>query len=139
MVTRTTRRALYVLVGLSCAALLAAATCCWAIADIEVVIDVSPNVLNLQNQAQVVTVHTEIDCSLVAGATVTLNGITIASWKADDRGDFVAKFSMNDVKDLPLNIDEYNTLTLSGVTRAGDLFTGSQNILVINNVPAGKQ
>jgi hypothetical protein len=46
-------------------------------------IQVSPNVLNLQNNGQVVTVHTEIAYSLVVAETVYMNGIAINSWKAD--------------------------------------------------------
>ncbi len=107
---------------------------------IVISIDVSPSVLNLQNQGEVVTVHTNIAYSLVAGSTVSLNGIEISWWKSDDRGYFVAKFLMSDVKNLPgLVIGGYNTLTLEGVTKAGVSFTGSEEIKVINNIPAGKK
>lgn len=136
MMTQTRRRALQILAGLCFVAILATAVC-WA--DDAITIDVAPNVLNLQNQGQVVTIHTDIDYNLVAGSSVTLNDIEIASWKADDRGDFVAKFLMDEVKDLPLNIGQYNTLMLRGETRTGQPFSGSQDILVINNIPAGKK
>ncbi len=107
---------------------------------IVIAIDVSPSVLNLQNQGEVVTVHTSIAYNLVAGSTVSLNGIEISWWKSDDRGYFVAKFLMSDVKSLKgLVIGGYNTLTLSGVTKDGVSFTGSQDIKVINNIPAGKK
>ena len=43
--------------------------------DIE--IDVSPNVLNIQSNSTIVTVHTDIDYNLVVGATVFLNGVAI--------------------------------------------------------------
>ena len=105
---------------------------------IEIIIDVSPNVLNLQNQGQVVTVHTDINYGDVDAATVLLNGIPINSWKADDRGYFVAKFLMSDVKELPLNIGEYNTLTMIGLTDLGEEFWGVQDIKVVNNIPAGR-
>jgi len=107
---------------------------------IVISIDVSPSVLNLQNQGEVVTVHTNIAYSLVAGSTVSLNGIEISWWKSDDRGYFVAKFLTSDVKNLPgLVIGGYNTLTLNGITKEGVSFTGSEEIKVINNIPAGKK
>lgn len=102
-------------------------------------IQVSPNVLNLQNQGSIVTVHTDISYWMVIGSSVSLNGIIIKSWKSDDRGDFVAKFYMDEVKNLNLNIGGYNTMTLKGETTDGGEFTGSAEILVINNIPAGKR
>lgn len=106
---------------------------------IVITIDVSPSVLNLQNKGEVVTIHTNIAYSLVAGSTVSLNGIEISWWKSDDRGYFVAKFLMSDVKNLSgIVIGGYNTLTLNGVTKDGVSFTGSEEIKVINNIPAKK-
>ena len=107
--------------------------------DILIMIQVSPNVLNLQNNGQVVTIHTDIAYSVVDGSSVSLNGVEISSWKADNRGDFVAKFLMDEIKDLPsLKIDELNMLQLEGFTKDGDSFFGSQEILVINVIPKGK-
>jgi len=106
--------------------------------DILIMIQVSPNVLNLQNNGQVVTIHTDIAYSVVAGSTVLLNDVAISSYKADNRGDFVAKFLMDDIKALPLDIGALNTLRLEGSTKAGDLFSGTQEILVINIIPKGK-
>jgi len=122
-------------------ALLAAALCfsaaeAWAL---EIDIDVSPNVLNIQSKGTVVTVHTDIGYSLVNAYSVYLNGIAIKSWKADDRGNFVAKFSMEEVKRLEgLVIGETNTLQLVGVTTDGEPFVGEQDILVIDVLPRGK-
>ena len=104
----------------------------------EITIDVSPNVLNIQSKGTVVTIHTDIKYYEVDFTSVYLNDILIQSWKSDDRGYFVAKFSMDEVKDLPLSFGNYNTLTLIGQTRAGDTFSGSQDILVINNIPSKK-
>lgn len=98
----------------------------------EITIDVAPNVLNLQNNAQVVTVHTDIAYGLVQVSTVYLNDIAISSWKADLRGNFVAKFIMNEVKSLPLLIGDYSTLTLVGVTTDGEAFVGRQDIMVVD-------
>ncbi len=106
----------------------------------EIVIDVSPNVLNLQSEGKVVTVHTDIAYSAVSASTVLLNGVEISSWKADDRGFFVAKFVMDTIKELDLAINEYNTLMLvGGTTIAGRSFIGEQEILAINVEPAGKK
>ncbi len=102
-------------------------------------IQVSPNVLNLQNSGEVVTVHTDIAYGLVVGASVTLNDVEIDWWKSDNQGNFVAKFDIIDIKDLPLNIGELNTLKLTGTTIYGETFTGISEILVVNNVPAKKK
>ena len=102
-------------------------------------IQVSPNVLNLQNNGVVVTIHTDIPYSAVIGSSVSLNGLEIESWKSDNQGFFVAKFDMDEVKDLDdLEIGGYNTLSLTGETGNGT-FTGSEDILVINNIPNKKK
>lgn len=107
---------------------------------LDVEIDVSPNALNIQSRGTVVTVHTDIVYGYVVGATVFLNGVLIKSWKADDRGYFVAKFSMEEVKTLDgLIIGDYNTLTLTGFTINNEAFIGTQEIKVIDVVPAGKK
>jgi hypothetical protein len=104
--------------------------------DIE--IDVSPNVLNIQSNSTIVTVHTDIDYNLVVGATVFLNGVAIDWWKSDDRGNFVAKFVSDEIKTLPgLIIGDYNELVLTGYKTDGETFIGNQGIMVIDNVPAG--
>ena len=104
--------------------------------DIE--IDVSPNVLNIQSQSTIVTVHTDIAYSLVIGASVFLNGVAIDWWKSDDRGNFVAKFESDEIKTLDgLITGDYNTLTLIGFTTSEEVFEGTQDIMVIDNIPAG--
>ena len=47
----------------------------------DIQIDVAPNVLNIQSESVVVTVHTDVAYSLVAGSTVFLNGVAISHWK----------------------------------------------------------
>ena len=120
-----------------------AITLCWFLYpsttlafDIE--IDVSPNVLNIQSESAIVTVHTDIAYNLVIGATVFLNGVAIDWWKSDDRGNFVAKFESDEIKTLDgLILGDYNTLTLNGFTTGNEAFLGTQDILVIDNIPAG--
>ena len=106
--------------------------------EIQIQIDVAPNVLNIQSQGEIVTVHTDIAYSAVVGATVFLNGVPIQWWKADARGNFVAKFVMDEIKTLDgLKIDGYNTLLLIGYTTDGDPFIGEQEIKVIDIIPRG--
>lgn len=102
-------------------------------------IQVSPGTLNIQNNGQVVTVHTEIAYSLVEAETVMMNGIEINSWKADLQGNFVAKFLMEEIVGLPLQIGDYNELTLTGVKTDGSTFTGTDMVMVIDVVQKGKR
>ncbi len=133
MSSKNTKRVLYSVVGLIMLSLAVFSVTSTELDGFEITIDVAPNVLNLLNQGQVVTVHTDIAYSTVQASTVYLNGVAISSWKSDLRGNFVAKFLMEEIKDLPLVIDDYNTLTFVGITTANELFYGSQDILVINN------
>lgn len=105
----------------------------------EIAIDVAPNVLNINSQSAVVTVHTDIAYSAVVGSSVYMNGVAIDWWKADNQGNFVAKFNSDEVKTLDgLIIGDYNDLTLSGYTTDGESFLGSQEILVVDIKPKGK-
>ena len=122
-----------------------AVTLCWLLhpaaalsAEIPIQIDVAPNVLNIQSEGAIVTVHTDIAYSAVDGASVYLNGVAIQWWKADARGNFVAKFVMDEIKTLDgLIIDGYNVLVLNGFTTDGDTFIGAQEIKVIDITPRG--
>lgn len=105
--------------------------------SLDIEIDIAPNVLNIQSSGTVVTVHTDIAYWVVDAYTLTLNGLEISSWKADNQGNFVAKFFMDAIKDLPLNIDEYNTLVLVGVAD-GVAFQGEQDIRVIDVASMGR-
>jgi hypothetical protein len=105
----------------------------------EIEIDVAPNVLNIQSQSVVVTVHTDIAYSTVVGTTVFLNGVAINHWKSDARGNFVAKFLSDDIKTLDgLIIGDYNELVLIGYDIDGEAFAGTQEIMVIDVLPQGK-
>jgi len=109
-----------------------------AACDIDVAIKISPNVLNLGKPGDCLTVHTDISYSQVAGATVSLNGVAIQSWQADNRGQFVAKFDMADIVSLPLEVGAYNRFELTGETVAGEILCGTQEIKVINNTPRAR-
>ena len=111
-------------------------------APLEINIDVAPNVLNIQSEGTVVTVHTDIAYSAVEGATVLLNDVPIAWWKSDSRGQFVAKFNMEEVIDLyyaDLLVLGDNELTLTGTTKTDDDFSGTHIIKVIDVASTGKK
>jgi hypothetical protein len=107
----------------------------------DITIDVAPKTLNIQSQSQVATVHTGIAFSSVDAGSVTMNGIPIDWWKADNQGNFVAKFLMSEVKALAdagkLAVPGENMLTLIGYTNDDAEFTGSQSITVIDVLPTG--
>jgi len=124
------RKKIRVTVAASFGMLLVMGLCSWA--NLTVEIQVSPHVLNLNNKGEVVTVHTNIAYGLVHAESVFLNDVAVDHWKADDRGNFVAKFVMQAIKDLPLDIGELNTLTLIGETTDGDDFIGSEDILIVD-------
>lgn len=108
--------------------------------EIQIEIDVAPNVLNIQSESVVVTVHTDIAYSSVVGASVFLNMVEINYSKSDAQGNFVAKFLSDEIKALDgLEIDGYNTLVLTGLTTEGDVFIGEQEIKVIDILPQGKK
>ena len=107
----------------------------------EISIEVAPSTLNIESMGQVVTVHTGIAFSSVEGGTVTLNGLEISWWKADNQGNFVAKFVMSEVKALAdsggLQVPGENELMLIGYTKDRAEFTGTQTITVIDVEPSG--
>jgi hypothetical protein len=125
------------MIVLSLAALLVAAAAAYA-SDIDISIKISPNVLNLGRPGDCLTVHTDIGFSQVVGASVMLNGVAVQSWKSDNRGQFVAKFDMADIVDLPLEVGAYNRFELTGETTAGETFCGGQEIMVINNTSGAR-
>lgn len=114
----------------------------WVLADatLNVEIEVAPKVLNLLNNGQVVTVHTDLPYGAVDAWTVTLNGVPISSYKSDNRGNFVAKFPIEEVKglvdagDLALGT---NTVVLTGLTsdEPAVAFIGTTEIVVVSNGP----
>lgn len=92
---------------------------------------VSPNVVNLSSASSTITVHTDLPYGQVAGASVTLNGIEIAWWKADSQGYFVAKFDADEIKAV-LPTGETVEVVLEGSTVGGDCFRFSDTITVID-------
>jgi hypothetical protein len=74
----------------------------------------------------------------VVASSVFLNNVAVAFTKVDNLRFFVAKFTMADIKDLPLIIGADNTLLLIGMTDDGLTFSGRADIKIINIVPTGR-
>jgi len=111
----------------------------WQVQAFETVIQVSPSALNIGSAGNVVTVHTEVPYADVEVHSVYLNSVLIASSKADDRGNFVAKFDIAAIKTLNgLIIGGDNKLTLTGLTTYGEAFSGTDWVRVINILPRGR-
>lgn len=121
----------------SAALLLLASALVPTVADAgEITIDISPATLNLRSSGTVVTVHTDVPYADVDVATIYLAGVAIDWWKADDRGYFVAKFDMDDVKAIDgLVINGPNTFQLVGLDVFGEPFWGEQEVMVIDRGP----
>lgn len=118
------------IVGVLAMVILAAAT---QAEDQIVPIVISPSTINLQWKGQCVTVHADIPYSEVVSRSVTLStlndSISATATFPDDRGDLVAKFSVEDVR----RIVELGMvrLTLAGDTRDGT-FSGTDMVRVID-------
>lgn len=99
-------------------------------ADLIVSIVISPSTINLQSNGVWVTVHADIPYSTVdtKTATVTLDGIVARATFADNCGDLVAKFAVDEVRDI-LNPGPA-TLTLAGWTVDGNSFSGTDAVMV---------
>ena len=130
----------FVGISLGLAALAAPGTCGAEQIDIE--IQISPSTLNLANEGVVVTIHTDIPYARVVGSTVVLfyldQGVAITSWRADNRGYFVAKFLTDDLRTLEeLVVPGYNLFELCGLMSNGDTFIGSDEVWVMSRKLGG--
>ncbi len=106
------------------------------------VIRIAPETLNLRSDGTVVTVHTDILYSDMDVYTVYLADVAISSWKADNRGYFVAKFLMDDIKAIDgLILNDYNTFQLVAVTVGGDAVCGETDVMVIDrgSIPSARR
>ena len=100
-------------------------------------IRIAPNTLNLRSDGTVVTVHTDVPYSDVDVYSVYLGDVAISAWKADDRGFFVAKFLMDDIKAIDgLVINDYNTFQFVAITYSGQPICGEAEVMVIDRGPA---
>ena len=104
----------------------------------EITIEIAPATLNLQSNGKVVTVHTDVAFGDIDVASVYLAGVAIDSWKVDDRGYFVAKFLIDDVKTLDgLKINDYNTLKFVALTIYDEEVWGAADVMVIDSGTGG--
>jgi hypothetical protein len=94
----------------------------------EIDVKVTPSAIVLESEGTWVTVHTSIALSAVDTSTLTLNGVGVAWTKADAKGNLVAKFAQADIKAIITPPEA--TLELSGLTKAGVEFSGSDTVLV---------
>jgi len=105
----------------------------------EITIEIAPATLNLQSNGNVVTVHTDVSYGDVDVATVYLGGVAINSWKADDRGYFVAKFLIDDIKTIDaLVIPGLNQLQFVALTIYDEEVWGTAAVMVIDVGTGGK-
>jgi len=81
------------------------------------------------DQGGTVTVHTDIPYSSVDKASLELSGIAVRGTKADSRGCLVAMFVEAEVKAI-VSVPS-TTLTLTGRTKDGASFAGSDTVLVM--------
>jgi hypothetical protein len=96
-------------------------------------IQVSPSTVVIGGVNQWVTVHADIPYSIVAGASLSLNGIPVEWTKADSRGDLVGKFLFDSVQAI---VEPGTaTLKLEGERYDGTPFSGSDTVLVKNPKP----
>jgi hypothetical protein len=117
--------------------MLAAPTICTA-QDILITIEIAPSTLNIQSNGKVVTVHTDIAYSDIDVFSVYLGGVAINSWKADDRGYFVAKFLIDDIKTIDgLAMNEYNTFQFLAQTTYDVPVWGTADVMVIDSGTGG--
>ena len=97
-------------------------------------IDIAPSVLNLSNNGLVVTVHTDIPYSDVASESLYLDGIEIQSYKADSQGFFVAKFSIDAIKEVVKDdVNLNHTFVLNGELIDESTFSGTSEVLIIDS------
>jgi len=82
--------------------------------------------------------HTDVSFGDIDVATVYLGGVAINSWKADDRGYFVAKFVIDEIKNIDgLVINDYNTLQFVALTIYNEVVWGVADVMVIDSGTGG--
>lgn len=94
----------------------------------EIGIVISPATLVLDSAGTCVTVHAEIGYYAVDLTSLRLEGLSATSTKPDDRGELVVKLRRDDVENIVTAPEA--TLTLTGVTKSGVSFFGTDTIAV---------
>ena len=99
----------------------------------EINIIVQPKTIVIASESEWLTVHTDIALSAVDTGSVMINDIPISWWKADARGNFVAKFDIDVIK-ASVTAPEA-VFVLTGLTNAGVAFTGTDTVPVNDAEP----
>jgi hypothetical protein len=129
--SQTPARGTLFALGLAAVLFLTPALC--SAIEMEITIRIAPETLNLRSEGTVVTVHTDVPYSDIDVYSVYLSGVPIKSWKADDQGNFVAKFSMDSVKAIDgLVLNDYNELKFVAVTLHDVVVWGEADVMVID-------
>jgi len=123
-------------IGLALGLTVATAALPSSVAACDNEIRIAPETLNLRSSGTVVTVHTDVPYADVDVYSVYLSGVAIDAWKADDRGYFVAKFLMDDIKAIDgLVLNDVNTFQLVAVTVTGEPICGEADVMIIDRGP----
>jgi len=86
-------------------------------------------VVNTTAKGQWLTIHADIPLGVVDTASVYVNGVAVDWTKADAQGNLVAKFCLDDV--LAVIAPPSATLTLTGTTKLGATFSGTDTVKVV--------
>lgn len=100
--------------------------------ELTVDVVVAPSTLALRSNGAWVTVHADIPLSVVSDTwkALELNGVEVVWIDADNHGDLVAKFAIDEVKAIVSAPSA--DLTLTGVTNDGTPFAGTDTIRVVD-------
>jgi len=123
--------------GVVCGVLFAIGTMVHGASADEIPIQVSPNTINLDQKGVWVTVHADIAYADVveAQAVLDLDGVSVCYIKSDAQGNLVAKFNVDDVKNIVTVPSARLTLTGEVETASGAvvLFSGTDTVRVVDN------
>lgn len=113
-------------------ALLAGVLTTAALAEGDIDIVVSPNMLSLKSTGDVISIHADITFASVTGVEVSVNGdsIDVLSTFADDRGDLVIKCDRQEVIGL---VSVGTAIFVASITIEDEvLYSGVDTITVIS-------
>ena len=94
----------------------------------EINIIVQPKTIVIASENEWLTVHTNIALTAVDTGSIMINDIAVSWTKADAKGQLVAKFDIDVIK-ASVTAPEA-TFVLTGVTKAGVPFTGTDTVPV---------
>jgi len=124
-----------VVISLTCGLSVSAAWCASTDGAVSVAVQASPHTILLGlDTGSAITVHTDIALGAVERSSVALSGVPANATSAGSCVSLVAKFRQADIEAIvgPPSA----TLALTGVTKDGVPFSGSDTIRVIKNPSA---